>query len=97
VYVKPGHAPQNPARTPPEERGKRLATLPRGRGDEELRVNLDEYNGHPYIALRVWKQNGAGDWWPIAGKGLSIKTKELLDVAEALQQAAEMVGQGVRQ
>jgi hypothetical protein len=38
---------------PPEDQGQALATLERSRG-EELRVTLAEYEGHPFVNLRVW-------------------------------------------
>ncbi len=83
-------APEQPeAPTAPVERGRRLLTLPRGDG-EELRANLDEFNGHPFLALRIWQKGQDGVWWPVKGKGISIRIRELEDVAEALRQAAEM-------
>ncbi len=53
MWVSPNHP--NPPRpySPPQESGQRLATFPR-HGGEELRVNLAEYEGHPYVSLRVW-------------------------------------------
>lgn len=85
-------APEAPA--PPEERGRRLATLPRGKA-EELRVTLDSFEGKPYLGLRVWSQGADGSWWPLKGKGLSIRVRELADVAAALHQADEILnGEG---
>lgn len=86
-------APEAPARDdrqgPPEDRGERLATLPRGQG-EELRVSLDEYEGRPYISLRVWAIGQDGSWWPTK-KGCSVRIREITDVAQALMRANDMI------
>ena len=83
-----GHVPDS-GPTPPEERGQRLASIPRGR-DEELRISLDEYEGRPYVSVRVWARGTGGSWWPVKAKGLSIRLREIDDVIEALAQAADM-------
>jgi Transcriptional Coactivator p15 (PC4) len=76
--------------TPPAERGQRLATIPRGR-TEELRIALDEFEGRPYVALRLWAQGSDGGFWPVRGKGLSVRVKELDDVIAALGQARDLL------
>ena len=57
---------------PPEPSGETLAAFPR-RGrfgeDQELRVVLDQYEGHRYLAIRLWQRDGrSGAWWPLRGK-----------------------------
>jgi hypothetical protein len=69
---------------PPAEEGRRLATFPRNRGDEELRVTLSAYNGHDYIALRVWARGQDGEFWPVRGKGCSVRLSEAGELARAL-------------
>lgn len=90
MWVSPNHP--NPPRLsgPPREQGERLATFPRGDG-EELRVNLAEYNGYPYLALRVWTAGPGGQWWPVKGKGVSIRLREVAGLAEALTAVAEWI------
>lgn len=70
----------------PRESGTRLATLPR-RGPageaQELRVVLDAYNGHEYLSVRLW-QGDRGSWWPVKGKGVSVRLSEAEPVAAAL-------------
>lgn len=85
MWVKPGHTPDRPK--PPAESGERLAVFPRGEGSE-LRVTLAEFNGNPFISLRVWEQNQAGDWWPVKGKGCSVRLSEAGGLAEALARVA---------
>jgi len=65
--------------------------LPRKRGSEELRVTLAEYEGHPYVSLRVWAPGTDGRPWPVKGKGCSIRIAELADVADALLDAQRIV------
>lgn len=74
---------------PPEERGERLATIVRGQG-EELRITLDEYEGRPYVAVRVWAMGQDGGWWPTK-KGCSVRVRELSEVATALMRASDLV------
>src|SRR4051812_29226405 len=73
VWTKPGYEPDRP--TPPAENGQRLISFPRGEGIE-LRVNLSEYQGRPYVSLRVWSRDQGGNWWPEKGKGCSVRLTE---------------------
>ena len=76
-------------REPPEDRGRRLATLARGE-DAELRVTWDAYQGHPYLSLRLWNRNGEGQWWPDKNKGFTVKIRELPDFAAAVGEALDL-------
>ncbi len=74
----------------PEPSGETLATFPRKGPDgaqQELRVVLDEYQGHGYIAVRLWQADQAGAFWPLKGKGVSIRLSEAEGVADALREA----------
>jgi hypothetical protein len=82
---RPADLPRPHAAAPPEERGERLATFPRGPG-QEVRVTLDQYEGHAYVGVRLW-QNG----WPTP-KGLSIRIHELDELAEVLARVARESG-----
>src|SRR5690349_2331793 len=86
-------APARRPAAPPEPTGELLATFPRMRDgvEQELRVYLDEYRGHPYLSIRVWEL-GRGGYWPLAGKGVSIRLAEAQGVAEALLEALALVG-----
>jgi hypothetical protein len=86
MWRNPNH-PAPPAQAPPQENGRRLATFPRGAG-VEMRVNLAEYQGKPFISLRLWERNQSGEWWPVKGKGCSIRICEAGDLAEALNAVA---------
>ena len=90
MWVSPSHP--NPPRPrpegPPPENGHRVATFER-HGREELRVNLAEYEGHPYLSLRVWAPGQDGQLWPVKGKGLSVKLREVAGLAEALTSLAQ--------
>jgi hypothetical protein len=66
------------------EEGRRLATFPRD-PTTELRVTLAEYQGHPYISLRVWERGRDGRWWPVKGKGCSVRIAEAEGLADALR------------
>ena len=82
--------PASPA--PPQDDGEVLGTFPRSQGREELRVVLKTYQGHPYVSIRVWERDQAGAWWPVRGKGVSVRIGEAADVAEALASAARITG-----
>jgi hypothetical protein len=85
MWTAPGYEPERPQ--PPAETGRRLATFPRG-DREELRVTLAEYKGRPYLALRVWAEGDGGGWWPVRGKGVSVRISEAGKLAEALAAVA---------
>jgi hypothetical protein len=72
----------------PVEHGQRLATFVRGRhGEEQLRVNLCEYEGHPYVSIRLWTKGQDGSWWPTK-KGTSVRMAECSELAEVLANVA---------
>jgi hypothetical protein len=85
--------PKYPAPAPPAQRGEVLAVLRRGRG-EELRVVLDEYEGNPYLCLRVWAPCPDGRLMPVRGKGCSVRLREAEAVAEALVRGVELAEDG---
>jgi len=95
VWVSPSHPDRDrllglASAAAPEPSGEVLATFPRkgpGGRDQELRVVLDEYQGHRYIAIRLWQRDGRGGWWPVKGKGVSIRLREAEGVAVALDRA----------
>lgn len=73
----------------PTDDGVRLATIARS-GDRELRLRLCRYKGHAYIDVREWAASPqTGEWWPVKGKGTTIKPRELEAVLAALQTALE--------
>lgn len=91
-----GRAPAEARAAPPapEPSGETLATFSR-KGpagvEQQLRVVLDEYRGHRYIAVRLWQAGQDGAFWPLKGKGVSIRLGEAEGVAAALVKA---LGQG---
>lgn len=76
---QPGRA-NRPA---PVDRGKRLATIQRGDG-EEVRVTWDEYEGRPFLSIRAWR-NG----YPDPKRGVTIRLRELADFADGIALALE--------
>lgn len=99
-----GKPQQRERRQPPQETGERLATLPRG-DREELRVSWDVFRGgdgqeRPFLSLRVWQRDADGGWWPVKGKGIAIRVRELAGVGEgiikAIDRAAKRTGEGGR-
>ena len=95
-----GQAPPAPrdstGQAAPDDQGERLVTLPRSSraGEEELRVSLAEYQGHPYLSLRVWARDSYGQFWPLKNKGVSVRLSEAQDVAEALMAGLRIAEQG---
>jgi hypothetical protein len=75
---------------PPPETGRRLATIPRPKDDEEIRINWCEYEGHPYLGVRIWRRGDDGNLWPDKHRGFSIRLHELPDVAEAIAEAIDL-------
>ena len=102
MYVSPNHPDRDrllgrPA--PPEQKGRLLVAIPRrsGEAEQELRIALDEYEGHPYLALRLWQLDPEGGWWPVKGRGISVRIGELAEVLDALQGAIGLAGELDRQ
>ncbi len=80
----------------PEPSGELLASFPRKGPDgvrQELRVILDEYQGHAYIAVRLWQAGQDGAFWPLKGRGISVRLSEAEAVAAALVKALGQVEQ----
>jgi hypothetical protein len=68
---------------------KRLVSLERNQGKEEIRWSFDEFtpsNGQPtkYISGRKWYRADDGEWRPTKA-GVTIRLAELDRVVEALQ------------
>jgi hypothetical protein len=58
----------------------------------------DEYQGHPYISVRLWQRDSrTGAWWPQKGRGVSVRLSEARGVAEALEKALEMADRGMEE
>jgi hypothetical protein len=80
---------------PPEPQGRLLFAGPR-RGPngeaQELRLYLDEYQGKPYVSVRVWQRDWQGGWWPLKDKGTSIRLGEAEGIIDGLQDALDLVG-----
>lgn len=79
-----------PAPTSTPDPGRILARVPRYDGTE-LRVSLLLYQGDPskpFVRVAVW-QSGAADAWPLKGKGVTVKVRELAAVASALGGAVD--------
>ena len=80
------HAPARSSAQPEQpDPGRVLAKL--ARGPDELRVSLHTYNGKPYVRVAVWGADG----WPVRGKAVSVRVKELGPVVSALCTAMDEV------
>jgi hypothetical protein len=78
-----------PKKGPPEETGRRLATCERG-DLEELRIVWQEYQGHPFVNVRLWARGVDGGWYPDPRRGVALKRRELLACAHALDVAVRL-------
>jgi hypothetical protein len=85
--------PEPSRATPPEEQGRRLATLRRPKDKLEIRITWCEYEGNPYLNIRVWAESSDGRLWPQKERGFSIRLRELPDVAEAIAEAMTLADQ----
>lgn len=63
------------AEGPPEPRGRILLECERGT-DTLLRVSLDEWEGKPFVSLRVWERSRDGAFWPTK-RGCSVRLSEI--------------------
>ena len=79
---------------PPQPTGELLVALPRTSrqgAEQELRLVLDEYKGHPYIAVRLWQRDIHGGWRPLKDQGCSIRLGEVEEAVQALTLAVNVV------
>ena len=68
--------PPRRSATPPAESGRRIGTIERS-ADEQIRVNWSEFEGKPFVSLRLWKRGDDGGWWPDGKRGMSVRIREL--------------------
>ena len=68
--------PPRRSATPPAENGRRIGTIERS-ADEQIRVNWSEFEGKPFVSLRLWKRGDDGGWWPDGKRGMSVRIREL--------------------
>ena len=80
-------APQAP------DPGEVLAEVPRGDGTV-LRVAWRTFEGKPFATIAVWERGTAGAWWPVKGKAVTVRVRELGEVLEGLVKAAERAAEG---
>jgi hypothetical protein len=87
--------PPSAPREAPTPSGELVASFARpgygGKPAGEVRVTLDEYQGHRYLGLRLWEAGQGGAWFPTR-KGLSVRLSEAEDMAGALLRGLEMAG-----
>ena len=74
--------------TPPAENGKRIGTIDRS-DSEQIRVNWSEFEGKPFISIRMWKRSLDGSWWPDK-RGIAIRVRELPGLAAAIAEALDI-------
>ena len=64
---------------------------------EEFRISIDEFEGHPFVSMRIWAPVMGGPMGPVRGKTMSVRVRELDDVIEALSEARSILeGDGAR-
>lgn len=74
----------------PEDTGRRLATLQRPKDNGELRISWSEYEGKPFVSVRLWTRDPNGHFWPHKEKGFTVRLHELADVADAIAEALDL-------
>ena len=77
--------PPQIAKRPPPDPGEVLASIDRGDG-VDLRVTIlrSSGKGAPYISIGEWKGG-----WPVPGRSVSVRLREIAAVLGALVDAAE--------
>lgn len=87
-------APPTTAKPPQApDPGEVLAEVPRGDGTV-LRVAWRTFEGKPFATIAVWERGTAGAWWPVKGKAVTVRVRELGEVLEGLVKAAERAAEG---
>jgi hypothetical protein len=55
---------------------------------ERIRVSIEEYRGTTFVDLRVYFEDGAGEWRPTK-KGIALNDESIDPVIKALQKASK--------
>ena len=80
--------PRQGGGTPPQDTGIRLATFARPEG--ELRFTWNTYEDRPYLRFQLWSKGDDGSFWPVKGSGMTIRVKDLPNLAEGVQKALDL-------
>ena len=67
-----------------------IATIPKN-AREEIRVEVQDFKGHRLLNIRVWYDDGAGEYRP-GKQGIALRLDRLSDLCSALEKAAELEG-----
>ena len=59
---------------------------------EILRIQREEYMGHDMLNLRVWYDNGTGEYRP-GKQGVAVKAALIPELIEALGAVSQTVGE----
>lgn len=70
------------------DQGEVLARMSRPDGTE-LRVSSHVYEGKPYLRISPWQRGEGDSWWPVKGRGCTVKVREIGDVILGLDAAME--------
>jgi len=89
AYQLRDRMPPRRATAPPQENGRRLPTLDRSE-TEQIRINWSEYEGKPFLSIRMWKRGDYGQFWPAPKRGISIRVRELPDLADGVGAAMDL-------
>ena len=81
-------APTRAAAPQAPDPGEVLAEVPRGDGTV-LRVAWRTFEGKPFATIAVWERGTGGAWWPMKGRAVTVRVRELGEVLEGLVKAAE--------
>jgi hypothetical protein len=85
-------APPRRSTGPPRENGERLAKIDRSE-TEQIRINWSEYEGKQFLAIRMWKRGDDGQFWPDPKRGISIRVRELADLADGIAAAINLASE----
>lgn len=78
--------PKEPEREAPDP-GVILASVRREDGNE-LRVSLHTFNGAEFLRIGLWQPTG----WPVKGKSVAVRMRELATLARGVAAALDRVG-----
>jgi len=80
---------------PPQENGPRLASIDRSE-TEQIRINWSDYEGKPFLSIRMWKRGDDGRFWPDPKRRISIRVRELPDLADGVAAAIDLASESLQ-
>ena len=84
----PAQQPGDSSQADPGQDDNVLLVIKRRRDSSKDVYSISEYQGYKFVNVRNWQPKRYGGWFPNSSRGFSISPRDLTNVIDALQRAA---------